>query len=288
MEKVSKIISRREFEWLSSFSKLTPEEEKKINDYRNHQKEKIIKQHPKEPQKKPVYIDGKAVDKKNVWNAFKYYYKIISGGDFITTEDSVKNLEPLMKYFIQDPSFFDCQNLITNISGSELEPSFKKGLLIVGGYGNGKTTMMKALSKTFAETTETAKTEFWKSGKNWNEMRFNCYNANDIVTEYESLREPEHKDFFYKKYTRFRLYFDDVKNEKTASNFGKTEIMREIIEKRYNLDKKTFITCNYNQDFPNELSPALDEFGVRYGGHIYDRLFEMFNIIEFSGKTFRK
>lgn len=288
MEKASRIISRREFEWLSSFNELTPDEQKKIKAYQDHQKEKKTQQKPKEPPKKPDFIDGIPVNKKNVWSVFKHYYKIISGKEFIINEHSVRNIEPLIKYFIRDSSFFECQNLITNISGSDLEPSFKKGLLIIGGYGNGKTTMMKALSKAFLQTTETAKVEFWKTGHDWNDMRFTCHNANDIVTEYESLKDPEHKDFFYRKYTKFRLYFDDVKNEKTASNFGKTEIMREIIEKRYNLEKKTFITCNYNQNYPNELNPALDEFGIRYGGHIYDRLFEMFNIIEFKGTTFRK
>jgi DNA replication protein DnaC len=177
---------------------------------------------------------------------------------------------------------------VSQINGKELDNSFEKGLLIIGDYGNGKTTIMQCFEILFKKNFEIAMTENWDTLKDWQNLRFKSSKSHDIVTEFETLMNIESKDNFYKKYSQFRYYFDDVKKEKTASNYGKTEIIKELIEKRYDKKAKTFITCNYKEGCSNDLQEALVEFGDRYGGHFYDRLFEMFNIIEFKGKSFRK
>lgn len=286
MEKVSKIISKREFEWLSRFSNHTIEEEEKITNYIEHREKNV--QYTKIKKPTITYVDGIEVSKSSIWHMFKNQFHITNGKPFEQTDDALKNIEPIIKYFAKDESFFNCSNLVTSFEGSELNPSFEKGILVIGGYGNGKTSIFNTLAKGFTSTTEQAKKEYWKSAAHWNQLRFNAYNANDIVTEYECIEKAEYKEEFYKKYSRFRLYFDDFKNEKIASNFGKTEIFREIIEKRYNNKAKTFLTMNYEPDKPFDLSAVLDSIAIRYGAHIYDRLFEMFNIIEFKSKSFRK
>jgi len=93
-------------------------------------------------------------------------------------------------------------------------------------------------------------------------------------------------------------YFDDIKTERHASNYGKVNLFKDILENRYNNRvqivkgvtkiNKTFGTCNYKEGYEGNTEVALEEFGEMYGGRIYDRLFEMFNIIEFKGKSFRK
>lgn len=286
MEKASKIISRREFDFLSQFNNHSPEEKEKLEAYLKDLEEKF--QHVKIKKQEINYIDGYEPTKSNIWKMFLLNFKIVNGKDFIQTPDSLQNIEPLIKYFSQDADFLNCKNLIKEFEGVELKPNFKKGLLIIGPYGNGKTSILKSLSTGFTSTTELAKKEYWKSFTLWNRLRFNCHNANDVVTEFECIERAEYKEEFYKKYSGFRLYFDDFKNEKIASNFGKTELFREIIEKRYNNQAQTLLTMNYEPTKPFDLSYALDAIAKRYGEHIYDRLFEMFNIIEFKGKSFRK
>ncbi|OIQ22174.1 MAG: hypothetical protein BM557_02020 [Flavobacterium sp. MedPE-SWcel] len=90
-------------------------------------------------------------------------------------------------------------------------------------------------------------------------------------------------------------YFDDLKTERIASNYGKVNIFKELLEERYNrVDPKTkkrlktFVTCNFKEGFEDNLEKAVDEFGEKYGSRVWDRMFEMFNIIEFKGKSFRR
>lgn len=285
MEKASKIISRREFDWLCQFTNHTPEEKEKLDAY-VEEREKNVQFH-KINKPKIEYVDGTKPNKASIWHMFRIHFHHVNGKPFEQTPDSLKNIEPIIKYFAKDPTFFDCDNLVKSIDGSELKPSFEKGILIIGDYGNGKTSIFRSLSEGFTKSTEQAKREYWKTAVLWNNLRFNSHNANDVVTEYESIERSEYKEDFFKKYSGFRLYFDDFKNEKTASNFGKTEIFREILENRYNKKAKTFITMNYDSEFPRNLNAALDSIAKRYGNHVYDRVFEMFNIIEFKGKSFR-
>ena len=222
------------------------------------------------------------VTKVLLWKLFKKAYKIAHRRDFIETKDTLANIAPIIEYFVMDQHFFNRSQLITNVHALELAPSFEKGLLIIGGYGNGKTSIMEALQLVF---------DHYRMP-----MRFKGYKAHDLVTEYERIgadrtyRESS-KYQFYNRLTKVRgLYLDDVKKEREASNYGKVNLIRDILEKRYDHKKgKTYITCNYREgDAAYNLEDALAEFGEKYGGHIYDRLFEMFNIIEFKGTTFRK
>ena len=205
-----------------------------------------------------------------LWKLFKITYKIETGKEFEETDESLKNISPIIKYFAYDDEFFECDRLVSEFNN----PSFDKGLLIIGNYGNGKTSIMTSLSKM---------TIHYKIP-----IRFQYVNANQLVTEWETIQSPGEKSLFFEKYLCKCLYIDDVKKEKTASNYGKTEVIKEILEKRYDKKLRTLITCNYrDSDNSSDLSDALIEFN-RYGNHIYDRLFEMFNIIEFKGKSFRK
>lgn len=280
------IITRREYEWLKTFETLEPHELEKIKEFEDSLKvsetQKLIK-------KEPIAITkGLVPDKKTIWNGFLQAFLVSQGKEFLKTPDTLANLEPVLKYFANDDTFFDCKNLVKNFNGKELDNSFEKGLLIIGDYGNGKTTIMQCFEILFKKNFEIAIADNWDTLRDWQKLRFKSSKSHDVVTEFETINNPEAKDNFYKKYNSFRYYFDDVKKEKTASNYGKTEIIREIIEKRYDKKAKTYITCNYREGYSNNLQEALVEFGDRYGGHIYDRLFEMFNIIEFKGKSFRR
>lgn len=222
------------------------------------------------------------ISKQLLWSLFKKAYRITSQKEFIETPDTLANIAPLIEYFAKDPAFFHRERLLTHIGDVELSPGFEKGLLIIGGYGNGKTTVMEALQMLF---------EWYRMP-----MRFKGYKAHDLVTGYERIAADRtylesSRYQFYQRLTAVKgLYLDDVKKEREASHYGKVNLIRDLLEKRYDYKKgKTYITCNYRKgDTICDIEDALAEFGEKYGGHIYDRLFKMFNIIEFKGTSFRR
>jgi hypothetical protein len=281
------VITRKEYEWLLTFNDLEPHELAKVKEFEAMEQAKRGELPKREKPAQLATVEGLKPTKAVLYNAFIKEFRISQKKDFQSTPETIKNLEVLIKYFSKDPTFFECEHLVKKVAGKEVIPSFSKGLLIIGNYGNGKTTLMNCLEQAIKKLYELSVSENWDSKKQWEILRFKAKKSHDVVTEFESLSTPEHRDYFYKTYSAHRYYFDDVKKEKVASNFGKTELFQELLEKRYDKKATTYITCNYDPKFPNELERGLFEFGNRYGGHIFDRLLEMFNIIEFKGKSFR-
>jgi len=244
------------------------------------------------------FKEGILPNKKNIYKIFLASYKFLNGTEFSLTEESIKNIEPIIKYFSYDKTFFDCDNSIKVVGNKKLIPSFNKGLLIIGNVGNGKTSVMKALQFMIDFYFDKAMSEAWDTSGDWNRLRFKFRTTEALVTEYEFLKSGQEKEIFFSKYSKGNLFLDDLKREKEASNFGKTNVVKSILEKRYNIQKKysdekvnavrTFGTMNFHDDYPNNIDFAIQEAGLRYGAHIYDRMFEMFNVIEFKGKSFRK
>lgn len=180
-------------------------------------------------------------------------------------------------YLGKDERFFECTAL-----SKMSKPSFEKGLLIVGSYGSGKTSTMKIFHKLFCQP------RFFKTP-----LTFGWYSAQEVVEQYENIQTPADKTLFWNNMVKGARYFDDVKTERQASNYGKVNLFKEIIEKRYDLyintGKKTYLSCNYAKGKENvgNLSKALAEFRLLYGPRVYDRLFEMFNVVVFKGESFR-
>lgn len=210
-------------------------------------------------------------DKKTLWSEFLKRFKEVNDVEFIQTEESIENLKTIFLYFLKDEEFFFCKNL-----SSLSKPSFDKGLLIIGNYGNGKTSIMMTFEKIF---------------KNVKGYSFKSYNANGIVNLFESIKSDEFSELsksdFERRMNNGVRYFDDVKTERHASNFGKVNLFKDILENREKNNALTYITCNFKDGHPNNIEEALNEFEDKYGARVYDRLFKMFNIIEFKGKSFR-
>jgi len=215
----------------------------------------------------------KKFTKKELWDLFLKTFKEIHSKDFIYNDEIIENIKPLMFYFLKDDRFFSCQNL-----SSLSEPSFEKGLLIIGNYGNGKTAAMAVFEKIFKGVKSTS---------------FKGFSSNEVVNMFEKIN-PNLKEQiltraeFDKMMHTGKRYFDDVKTERDASNFGKMNLMKDILEVREKNNLLTHITCNFKDGFENNIQAGLDEFEDRYGSRLYDRLFKMFNIIEFKGKSFRR
>lgn len=245
--------------------------------------------------KKPEpLVEGLEINKNNLWQLFSRYYRILNNKDFEREENAIKNVEPIFKYFLKDSDFMNSDRVVKKIAGSELRPSLEKGLLIIGGTGNGKTTIMETFFEIFKSKTVEARECRWNNYREWDSRRFTYKSTADIAIEFSSLGNDAGKKEFFKKYGGFRFFFDDLMREKKGNNYG-SEIFTDIIALRYRNKATTYFTMNYT-DIPkpeefesmSSLDWTLYQLSLRYGSHIYDRLFEMFNFIEFKGKSMRK
>ena len=132
-----------------------------------------------------------------------------------------------------------------------------KGIMIVGPYGTGKTTMVKIISRIVMKY---AQKVFHITS---------CVNLPDNVKH--------HGIDFY----QFRpLILDEIGREsKVVKDFGtERKLLPEILSIRYNTRAWTFGTSNLNYN----------DLGELYGGYIQERMLELFNFIELKGKSFRE
>lgn len=253
----------------------------------------------KVPNKKNYALkEGILPNKENLYKLFLKAYKFLNNTDYQITNESLKNLEPIIKYFALDKTFFDAENSIKIVGSRELEPSFDKGLLIIGDVGNGKTSVIKAMHFLIDFHFKLAIKEHWDTAGDWLRLVFKFKTTESLVTEYEFISNSQEKEMFFNKYANGNLFLDDLKREKDASNFGITNVVKSVLEKRYNNQKhyssdkqktiKTFGTMNFHDKHPENIDFAIQECGIRYGSHIYDRVFDMFNIVVFKGKSMRK
>lgn len=152
-----------------------------------------------------------------------------------------------------------------------VEPDQKPGLLIMGLYGNGKTTLMRAICRTVEFITEAA--EGYSLRKT-----FASYTARDIA-EMCLDRKTRTTD-----YTRLRnvslLAVDDLGEEPA-----------EVIDygMRF-LPMADLLTCRYDSQLPTVVTTNLtpDDLTKKYGPRLRDRLREMMHPIIFELPSFRR
>lgn len=206
--------------------------------------------------------------KKELWNEFVIEFEEEFGVKFSESPENLNNIKVLFFYFLKDCLFFKCDNLMSELS----IPSFKKGLMIVGSYGIGKTAYLRVFEKIF---------------KKHRALRFRGYSAKDLVKEYEASLIPFDRAYMLDNVIRPRLFIDDINSERVASNYGNCDVIEEILFKQNERKYVSYVTCNHtNPD--NNIKLTLTDLGKRYGGRLHDRFFEMFNIIVFTGKSMRR
>jgi DNA replication protein DnaC len=142
---------------------------------------------------------------------------------------------------------------------SELGYDFKKGLLIRGPYGVGKTYILKCLLDNELQPIE-------------------MKSMIDITRMVE--REGE---CFVNIYKKRKLVLDDVGTEEPTVNHYGTKIswFKDFIETHYTSEKvfpRLIITTNC----------SFDEIEQRYGGRVRSRMAAMFNVIDVKGEDLRK
>ncbi len=195
---------------------------------------------PKEAYK-PTYYE--------VLHAFQETYKIQNGWYYEGVDIDI--VENMALYFANDASF--------NLRGQKY--SLKKGLLLKGTYGVGKTSILKA----FRELKPT--------------VNFGIKSTIEIVKMFD-----EGGVGVIDKYSKIGEFcFDDLGTEKDGKNYGNTQnTFKDIMELRYNRFKsigtRTHVSTNLDAN----------QFKERYGERMESRLYEMFNVLVFKGTDYRK
>lgn len=152
--------------------------------------------------------------------------------------------------------------------------SLKKGLMICGNVGRGKTTLMG----------------LFRANQKRSFKMISCRELADrfVGEGHEMLHiwskpipVPRHIDNFY--HTEIGVCFDDLGTESSKKNFGnQVNVMENILMNRYDMGVMpywyTHVTTNLSGD-------EIEEF---YGTRVRSRMREMFNMLTLSGEDRRR
>jgi len=189
------------------------------------------------------------------------------GMAFVVDEPISLLFEALCYYFTGDKHF-------ESMTPEGRRPwNLNKGLLLCGGVGTGKTTLLKVfnLNKRRAFKIVSCKHIAAKYADV----------GNDAITEHSGhWHVPTSRDYFYQN--KIGICFDDLGDEDSRKNFGnQANVMADIIQNRYDSGVPyhfTHITTNL----------TMDEIESFYGTRVRSRIREMFNIIQLDGEDRRK
>lgn len=147
--------------------------------------------------------------------------------------------------------------------------SLRKGLLVFGSYGTGKTSSFKIIQNIAKHY---GNPDLW----------FPVISTQEVVAKFNVERN---KEDIIQYYSKGVFLFDDLGGEMAGNNcyqFGKEEIFVRIMLNRYrNFERygtKTHITTNL----------GLAEIETRYGQQIADRFIQMFNLLKLDGPSRRR
>lgn len=150
----------------------------------------------------------------------------------------------------------------------EFTGDLKKGILLCGGVGTGKSLFMEAFE------------------------RF-CFNRPNAFITHDmkaiSRDVQENGTQILQSYNQGICNYDDVGFEDKAAHFGnKVCVFTELMNIQYHKFLKSGKVCHIttNLGFSNDY--GFGKFSDRYDKRIVDRVRQMFNIVEFNGNSKRK
>ncbi len=204
---------------------------------------------PRSEATKAVFCNRPKFNANRLYSLFEEYYRALveeSGVDFILNEKDKKILGQICLWYAADSRF---------------KGSLRKGLLIHGSYGTGKTKMCQTLEHVM----HTVENKFLKIVSAYDLQRIY---ERQLDEEIEILRKRE------------LLVIDDIGVESVETRYyGNTsEPFKDLFYYRYQENKTTIITTNLTHK----------ELKERYGDRIYDRMIEVLNDIVLDGKSKRK
>jgi DNA replication protein DnaC len=149
----------------------------------------------------------------------------------------------------------------------------KKGVLLIGSYGVGKSAMMRILQRLFTDS----------------EARFKWVSAYELRDMSESLTLSEIKEYYGYEY-KGDLYVDDIGIALDVKRFGNTvNVISEIILERYDLFVESGFRTHFSSNLATKVTdPKVATLETMYGKRVLDRMFEMCKIVVHPGKESKR
>lgn len=197
----------------------------------------------------------------------------------VWTDETKMIFEALCYYFTNDIGFESLHERFKTIGhGWKL----KKGLLLMGNVGTGKTKIMEMFTRNKRQSyiikscTDIA-SQYASAGSKVKETT-----AVDVLNMYSGVA-PCYNTPVYFLQKELGYCFDDLGTESVKKNFGnQLNVMEDILQNRY---KNTMLPYHFTHITTNLTA---DEIEQTYGFRVRDRMREMFNVIEFTGTSLRK
>ena len=176
---------------------------------------------------------------------------------FVIDNTNREVIQALFMYFTHDQEFEQ--------SGICANPSLRKGLMIYGEVGTGKTVILKSFCKMFRVKFITARE----------------VSRAFMVEGWDAIDRFGLKSYYQGK--PIHTAFDDLGFEQDCNLYGnKVNVMAEILTDRYekwrDADMRTFATTNMDAE----------SIAEAYGDKVKSRIREMFNYIPLTGEDRRK
>lgn len=224
---------------------------------------------------------------------FLQEYEKLTGCNFDSNANNGEAGELLnlvLNYYLQNETEFARSPLVRNEN-----PSLRKGLLIVGAPGTGKTSILFSLAKTtrrnddflFLSGSDEVKTPLNYAKRENTAIEIKNCHSETVVDEFEKKKRGIQNSFNRISSSTSLLVIDDMMAEIQANNFGeKVDVMKIILEQMEYRQAPLLITCNPYGD--GSLNDTLLQIKNRYGGRAYDRLFSSLNFVELKGISQRR
>ncbi len=154
------------------------------------------------------------------------------------------------------------------------DPNGKNGFMMTGLYGNGKTTLMKAMCGLI--------NYLYDSACSNDKMSIRILNAKDIA---RMAIDKDMRSSYEKLYYEELLAIDEVGEEPAeVLVYGMIYTpIRDLLEERYARQKFTIITTNLVENKEKQIFQIRDHYGER----VVDRIREMMKILPFKNGSYR-
>lgn len=198
-----------------------------------------------------------------------YRASMIFGGKFEFDEYNSLIYEMLLHYFSNSEAFIKLAESI-----GIKNPSLKKGLMLTGVPGTGKTWLMRLFSRNQRQVynivgAKDISERYASSG--WEGIEEFIYPVKNPINDYQAFLQP---------YSG--LCIDDVGTEDIRQNFAnKSNVIADLIQQRYDkghVGVLLHLTSNLKSD----------QLGTMYGDRVVSRMRECFNFIQVKGVDRRK
>lgn len=217
-------------------------------------------------------------------NRAKNIFGVNKAGEpnFILDKYNESVFDLLSYYFIGDEVSFNNHAAEWQVEN----PSIKKGLLIAGVYGTGKTWLMKLFSRNNRQCFDVVRSkdiakEYLTSK---DKIIPTIYTKPIDVTGDGAFKEPDRAypsdEVFNQRY--LGICIDDLGSEDVQNNFGnRMNVIGDLIESRY----ASGFTGLLLHGTTNMTADDIKKF---YGGRVASRMKQIFNLIELPGEDRRK